>query len=145
MRNFLTITSAEYNEKLAESLRSRELEILAYDFEKRSHEDALVSLANISWTPELEKYKGLSRDTMIMAAKNDGLDEETILLIANLQAKDRHLVNLKAVEVESVKSERQYDSILVALPVGKGRDDAIAAVLQKEAAIIAKETGATII
>lgn len=145
MRNFLTITSAEYNEKLAESLRSRELEILAYDFEKRSHEDALASLANISWTPELEKYKGLSRDTMIMAAKNDGLDEETILLIANLQAKDRHLINLKAVEVESVKSERQYDSILVALPVGKGRDDAIAAVLQKEAAIIAKETGATII
>ena len=47
MRNFITITPTEYNEKLAESLRARELELLAYDFEKQNHEEALVSITSL--------------------------------------------------------------------------------------------------
>jgi len=145
MRNFITITPTEYNEKLAESLRARELELLAYDFEKQNHEEALVSLGNIAWTPELEKYKGLPRDAMISRALNDGLDEQTIKLVSDLDSKDRHELNLRAVLVESSKSERQYDSILTALPAGAERDAALSAVKQKEDARAAAELGISVI
>lgn len=145
MRNFITITPKEYNEKLAESLRGRELELLSYDFEKQNHEDALTLLKDIEWTPELEKYKGLPRDAMLSRAISDGLDEISLKLISDLDAKDKHTLNLKAVLLESSKSERQYESLLSALPAGADRDIALSTVKQKEDARVAAELGISII
>lgn len=145
MRNFITITPEEYNEKLAESLRVRELELLSYDFEKKNHEDALTLLKDIEWTPELEKYKGLPRDAMLSRAISDGLDEVTLKKVSDLDSKDKHTLNLKAVLFESAKSERQYESILAALPVGVERDVALSTVKQKEDARVAAELGVSLV
>lgn len=132
MRQFITITQEELEEKLAENLRSRELELLSYDFEKQNHEEALLALEGIEWTAELVKYRGLPRDAMIARALSDGLDKETIKLISDLESKDKHVLNLQAVIVESSKSERHYDSILAALPEGARRDAALLKVKETE-------------
>lgn len=143
-RQFITVTEAEFNEKLAENLRSRELELLSYDFEKENHEKAILALGDISWTPELEQYKGLPRDAMIVRALANGLSDVDIKTISDLNAKDKHIAEIHAVGVEVAKSERHYDAILTALPAGKTRDDALAAVKVKEDAQKAKQLGITV-
>ena len=82
---------------------------------------------------------------MLSKALNDGLNEQTIKLISDLDSKDKHALNLSAVLVESSKSERQYDSILNALPAGLERDAALSAVKQKEDARVAAELGISVI
>lgn len=133
---FLTITQEEIDKKLAESLRSRELELLSYYAEKKSHEEILATLADIDWDETNIKYKipGITRDRFIAMAKDDNLDSETIQHIARLHAKEQHKHALEAVAIETGKSERSYASVTSELPEGKRRDDALAAVLAEEAA-----------
>lgn len=143
-RNFITITQEEEDERIAESLRSREKELFDYDFEKKGHEEALAALGDIEWTDELKEYKGLTRDVMIARATANGLTEQTIKLISDLMAKDKHSHEIHAINLETSKSERHYDSILKALPEGKRRDDALLKVKDKERAQKAKQLGMTI-
>lgn len=140
-RQFITVTEDEYNDKLAENLRSRELELLSYDFEKENHEKAILALGNISWTPELEQYKGLPRDAMIVRALANGLSEVDIKTISDLNAKDKHMAEIHAVGVEVAKSERHYDAILEALPQGAKRTAALTRVKAKEDIQKAKQLG----
>lgn len=141
MRNFITITSKEQNEKLAENLRSRELELMSYDFEKENHEKAVVALGNIDWTEALQEYKGLPRDVMVARAMSNDLSPDDIKLVADLNSKDKHLAEINAVNIETAKSERLYDAILEALPEGSERDEALAAVAEKEKLEKAKRLG----
>lgn len=141
MRNFITITSKEQNEKLAENLRSRELELMSYDFEKENHEKAVVALGNIDWTEALQEYKGLPRDVMVARAMSNDLSPDDIKLVADLNSKDKHLAEINAVNIETAKSERLYDAILEALPEGPERDEALAAVAEKEKLEKAKRLG----
>lgn len=143
-RQFITITEDEYNDKLAENLRSRELELLSYDFEKENHEKAILALGDISWTPELEQYKGLPRDAMIVRALANGLSEVDIKTISDLNAKDKHTAEIHAVGVEVAKSERHYEAILQALPVGAKREAALTRVKAKEDIQKAKQLGITV-
>lgn len=141
MRNFITITQEEIDEKHAESIRSRELELLSYDFEKESHEKAIASLGNIEWTDELKEYKGLTRDVMIARALANNLSPAELQLVSNLNAKDKHLHELEAVAIETAKSEKHYDYLVEVLPEGKSRDDAMAKVLINEEAQKRKQLG----
>lgn len=141
MRNFITITSKEQNEKLAENLRSRELELMSYDFEKENHEKAVIALGNIDWTEALQEYKGLPRDVMVARAMSNDLSPDDIKLVADLNSKDKHLAEINAVNIETAKSERLYDAILEALPEGSERDEALAAVAEKEKLEKAKRLG----
>ena len=141
MRNFITITQEEIDEKHAEGIRSRELELLSYDFEKESHEKAIASLGNIEWTDELKEYKGLTRDVMIARALANNLSPAELQLVSNLNAKDKHLHELEAVAIETAKSEKHYDYLVEVLPEGKNRDDAMAKVMVKEEAQKRKQLG----
>lgn len=143
-RQFITVTEDEYNDKLAENLRSRELELLSYDFEKENHEKAILALGDISWTPELEQYKGLPRDAMIVRALANGLSEADIKTISDLNAKDKHTAEIHAVGVEVAKSERHYDAILEALPAGVKREEALIRVKAKEDIQKAKQLGVAV-
>lgn len=141
MRNFITITNKEQNEKLAENLRSRELELMSYDFEKENHEKAVIALGNIDWTEALQEYKGLPRDVMVARAMSNDLSSDDIKLVADLNSKDKHLAEINAVNIETAKSERLYDAILESLPEGPERDEALAAVAEKEKLEKAKRLG----
>lgn len=132
MRNFITITQEEIDEKHAEGIRSREMELLSYDFEKESHEKAILALSDIEWTEELKEYKGLTRDVMIARALANNLSQADLQLVSNLNAKDKHLHELQAVALETAKSEKHYDYLVEVLPAGKTRDDAMAKVIAKE-------------
>lgn len=133
MPGFITITQDEYDEKLAESLRSRELELLGYQFENEGHQKAIADLGDIQWDETTVEYKTLGRDEMIKRALANGLSKAQIEHISKLQALDKHRTESVAVEVESAKSRRHYDNVLVALPEGPRRDAAIAKILAKEA------------
>ncbi len=131
-RTYLTITQDDIDQKVAENLHSRELELMSYDFERANHEAAIAAFGDISWDETTAPYKGLVRDVMITRALADGLDTETIQNIANLNELESHKLNLQAVIVETAKSERHYDSLLAALPEGAARDTAIAVAVNKQ-------------
>lgn len=133
MRNFITLTQEDIDAKLAESLHSRELELLSYDFERENHETAIASLGDIGWDDTTIPYRGLTRDTMIVRAQTDGKDSEFIQQVADLLSLEKHKSELEAVKVETAKSERHYDSILVSLPEER-REVAIAALKEKNQA-----------
>lgn len=130
-RNFITITQKDIDTKMAEQIRSRELELMSYDFERQSHEEAITALGDITWDDKTLEYRGLKRDTMIIRALAAGLDSDAIQRISDLLALDSHKLNLEAVITETSKSERHYDSLLNALPEGEQRDDALAATAPK--------------
>jgi hypothetical protein len=137
-RTFVSVTQAEIDLRLAENLRSRELELLAYDFEQANHLAAIMAFGPIQWEAGTVQYKGLARDAMIARALADGLDSAAIQAIADLNTLDAHKLNLEAVRMETAKSERHYSNLLTALPSGARRDVALAAAAAKEAARIAK-------
>ncbi len=132
-RQFILVTQEEIDAKLVENIKSRELELMSYDFEKANHEAAIVALGNIEWDSTTEAYKGLDRDKMIAKALEDGKDSVEIKKIGDLLALDFHKRNLEAVKTETSKSERHYDNLLVILPEGEQRDIAITAFKAKEA------------
>lgn len=140
-RNFIFAEQTEVDVKLAESIESREQELMQYDFEKQMREEAIANLGGIEWTESNRKYKGMNRDSMIKTALADGLDSVAIGNISDLLALDIEKINLEAVKIETKKSERIYDSYLRQLPEGKRRDDAVAKV---KADIAAKEALTTI-
>ena len=127
-RNFLMVEPTEMNTKIAELIRSRELELMSYDFEAAAHQAAIDALGPIQWDDTTLKYKGLARDVMIARALADGLTGDQITAISNLLALDYHTLNLHAVAIETAKSERHYDNLLATLPAGPDRDTAIATV-----------------
>lgn len=131
-RVFLTVTQEEIDAKVAENIRSRELELLSYDFEHDHHVRALDGLSHLKFDDQTQKYKGLHRDAMIAKAKSDGLDSAAIQNIADLNAIEFHENNLEAVKAERAKSERAYQSLLSTLPEGPRRDTAFAAAKAKE-------------
>lgn len=131
-RKFLTITQAEVDAKLAESLKARELELASYDFEHAGHEKAIADLGDIDWSAGNQEYRGLERDQMITRAIRNGLQTSDISKISDLLALDFHRMNLEAVKTEITKSERHYDSILEQLPEGERRDAALAALKAEE-------------
>ena len=139
MRNFITITPAEVELKLAENLHSREMELMSYDFERDNHEQAIANLSHLEWDETTTPYKGLARDVMIARAIGAGLDSETIKKISDLNTLENHKLNLEAVKVETAKSERHYDALLTALPEGETREAALAAFAIKKAADEAKQ------
>jgi hypothetical protein len=130
-RNFLMVSQQELNIKIAENIRSREMELASYDFEKEHHEQAIAALGDIQWNEATEKYKGLARDVMIARAIADGLDSVTIQTISDLNSLDSHKANLEAVIIETSKSERTYENLVASLPEGNDRDAAFAAVIAK--------------
>lgn len=126
-RTFLMVKPEEINTKIAELIRSRELELMSYDFEAANHQAAIDTLGAIQWDDSTLKYRGLTRDVMIAKAMDDGQSADTIKKISDLLALDYHTLNLHAVAVETSKSERNYDNLLAILPAGPVRDTAIAA------------------
>lgn len=134
-RNFITLTQSDVNAKLAAQIKSRELELMSYDFERATHESGIASLADIAWDDSIIQYRGMTRDQMVASTIADGLTTEQIQKVADLNALDRHLRELEAVKIETAKSERTYNALLAALPEGEARDAAFAAVppVQKQA------------
>ena len=135
-RIFISITQAEIDLMHARSLRSREFELAAYDFEHASHEDAITKLGALDWDASNAKYKGLARDVMIARALDDGLDSAAIKQLSDLNALQTHKINLEAVKIERAKSERSYDATVASLPAGIDRDAALAKVVAEEAAAV---------
>lgn len=130
-RTFLTLTQDEIDLKLAEAIKSRELELLAYDFEQAGHELVVTSIAD-DWTPELEKYKGLTRDQLIKATNNDKVNAITLKKVADLNHKDKAIHEIEAVKIELAKSEKHYENLLSQLPEER-REAAFLALSAKEA------------
>ena len=119
-RNFVFVTQEEIDLKLAESIKSRELEMLSYDMEQASYEQNISTIENdlkvsAQSVPE-HPYKGLQRDSMIVRALADGLSSDEIKKAADLIALENCKLNLEAVKVELAKSERHYDHLLTLLP-----------------------------
>ena len=130
-RQFISLTQDEIDEKVAENLHSRESELMSYDFEQANHEAAIVTLGALAWDDTILKYKGLSRDAMIVRALADGLDTAAIQKVSDLNTLEFHKMNLEAVKTEIAKSERHYDGLKSALPAGLRRDAAMAAAKAK--------------
>ncbi len=130
MRTFITLTQEDIDAKLAESLHSREMELLSYDFERENHEAAIASLGDIGWDDTTIPYRGLARDAMIVRAQTDGQDSEFIQQVSNLLALEKHKAELEAVKVETAKSERHYESILTSFPEER-RETALATFKEK--------------
>jgi hypothetical protein len=136
-RTFLLVDQDEIDARVAENIKSRELELLSYDFERANHEAAIESLGDLQWDETTSRYKGMSRDEFIARALADGLDSATIQKVSDLHALASHRLNLEAVKVETAKSERHYDNLLKALPEGDRRDSAINALkLQTKPAVV---------
>lgn len=131
-RTFLIVTQDDIDERIAESLRSRELELASYDYEQRHHEEAIEALGDLVWPEALKIYKGLPRDPMIIRAMEDGISAADIQTLVDLTALDNHKVQLQAVKTELAKSERHLQTTLTALPAGSRRNAAIAKVLAKQ-------------
>lgn len=132
-RTYLTITQDDIDLEVAKNLRSRELELLSYDFERENHEASIAAMADLEWDETTAPYKGLTRDAMIVRAQADGKDSATIQKIGDLLALDLHRINLEAVIVETTKSERHYETLLTALPEGESRETAMAVVAAAKA------------
>jgi len=139
-RTFLTVTQDEIDERVAQTIRSREFELAAYDFEKESHEAAIAALGNIEWTDATRPYRGMPRDAMVAKALADGLSSAQIQAISDLNSLESHRMNLEAVKIETKKSERHYDKAKIALPAGARRTAAIAKVKDAEAAALVERT-----
>ena len=137
-RQFIMLTQEEIDDRVAANIKSRESELMSYDFEKAHHEEAIATIGNLEWPENLLKYRGLARDAMIAKATADGLDGAAISQISNLMALDYHKHNLQAVNVETSKSERHYDHLLTKLPDGERRASAITRLQAKEEAEKAK-------
>lgn len=114
-RTFIAITQADIDLKLAQSIKSRELELLNYDFEQASHEAVIASSAD-NWDAGTSKYKGLSRDLLIKAVQADGASKATLTRVAALANKDKAAHELEAVKIELAKSEKHLTNLLTLLP-----------------------------
>lgn len=130
-RTFIAITQDDIDLKLAEAIKSRENELLSYDFELASHEATIAAIAD-EWTPELEKFKGLTRDLLIKAAAAENADAATLKKAADLNNKDKAAHERNAVKIELSKSEKHYEYLLSQLPEDR-RAAAFAALAAKEA------------
>ena len=131
-RNFLAVSPDDINKKLAESIKSREMEIASYDFEQAHHETCIAEFGSIAWDGSTEKYKTLDRDAMIARAIADGLNSPLIKKISDLHALEYHKRNLEAVKIELAKSERSYQSLLNSLPEGEIRNAALESLNEKK-------------
>lgn len=131
-RNFLIVTQSEVDKRIAENIKSRELELSSYDFERENHEIAIQNLGHLEWDESTEKYKGLGRDAMIVRAMEDGLDSDAIQKISDLNSLELHRLNLEAVKSEIAKSERHYDNLIESLPEGERRDKAFASIQNEQ-------------
>ena len=120
-RQFVALTQDEIDDRIAESIRSREFELLGYDYEKSGHQSVVTEVdgRGVSWTTETEKYKGMSRDTFIKEAMNDGLTEQQMIDVFDCLRRDAAKIQLKAVEFETKRSEAHYTNSLEALPQGR--------------------------
>ena len=120
-RQFVALTQDEIDDRIAESIRSREFELLGYDYEKAGHQSVVTEVdgRGVSWTAETEKYKGMSRDTFIKEAMNDGLTEQQMIDVFDCLRRDAAKTQLKAVELETKRSEAHYTNALEALPQGR--------------------------
>lgn len=140
-RQFLTLTQDEIDERIAEGIRARELELLGYDIEQAGHEATLTTLADVGeWDAETKEFQGLARDNMIVVARAKGLPEETLTKAATLNHRERTTLNLQAVKIELAQSELHLANLLAQLPEGARRTRAMQAVAAKaSAAQAAKE------
>jgi hypothetical protein len=126
---FLVNNQAEEDKKIARALIARENEIRSYMYEQESHERVISENQGLEYPEHLLKYKGMGRDAIITAALAEGLSEEDVQLALKLVAGDMHRHQLQAVKAELAKSETYYNDLLVRLPEGERRDNAMAAVL----------------
>lgn len=133
-RQFVALTQDEIDDRIAESIKSREFELMGYDYEKTGHQSIIADVEGrgIAWTESTNKYKGMSRDAFIKEAMNDGLTEQQITNVFDCLRCDMAKMQLKAVELETKRSESHYTNALEALPQGR-RAAAFARVKAKEA------------
>jgi hypothetical protein len=124
-RTFLLLNQLEHEDKIMESIKSREQEIAAYDFEHDAHAAAITALGNISWDQSNIKYRGMPREALIATALADGLTSEQLAVIYDLIALDQSKANLEAVKIERGRSERIYAHLLNTIPTGKSSEDAV--------------------
>ena len=122
--SFLLLSQDEMDIQIARSIKAREQELAAYQFEARSHESAIVDLSQFVWADDIIKFRGMQRDQMIAAAMEDGLTDNEIAMIANVTALEQHRHALQAVKIEMAKSERSYLMLLAQLPEGERRTKA---------------------
>ena len=133
-RTFIALTQAEIDVRIAESIKSREYELMGYDFELSAHQAVVDEIGSkLEWTAENEKYKGLSRDQFVRAAQKDGLTAEQIKTVADLLRLDFAKAGLAAVTIETAKSEALYEHAKQMLPPER-REAAFAELAAKETA-----------
>ena len=133
-RTFIALTQDEIDVRVAESIKSREYELMGYDFEAAAHQAVIDEVGvKVAWSAGTEKYKGLSRDQFVRAAHKDGLTDVQIKEVADLLRLDFARNGLTAVAIETAKSETLYEHAKQTLPPER-RAAAFAAVATKEAA-----------
>jgi len=130
-RDFVAVTQDDINLMLANGIKSREVELAAYDHEIENYNSAIAALGDITWDATALKYRGMTRDVMITRAMSDGLTSDQIQVIGDLLTLDTYKLNLHGVQIELAKSEAAYNTLLQALPAGKERDAAFAAAAAK--------------
>lgn len=131
-RTFVAATQDEIDLRIAEGIKAREMELAAYDFERKSHEAAIAALGDLKWDETTAEYRGMPRDEMAARALADGLTSEQIQAISDLNALEAHRVNLEAVKIETKRAEQHYESALTSLPAGARRDAAITKLREAE-------------
>jgi hypothetical protein len=134
-RQFIAITQADVDVRIAESIKSREYELASYDYELAQHDAVIAELESkkLTWDETIAKYQGLSREQMLKAMARDNLSAESLAKIADLERLEYARLSKMATQFELKKSEAHYTHALINLPAER-RTAAFAALTTKEAA-----------
>jgi hypothetical protein len=134
-RQFIVLTQADVDLRIAESIKAREYELASYDYELAQHDATIAEIETkkLAWDENIAKYRGLSREQLFKAMVRDGLDQPTISKIADLNRLEYAKLSKAATQTELAKSEASYEHAKQQLPEER-RPAAFLALTAKEEA-----------
>lgn len=134
--DYIFLTDEEKHDRIAQAMLDREREHFAYELNRLNYEEILKTFKDLpdEWPEEIAKFKGLGSEQLAQALHGDDYD-----LAVQYQLRDRMRHLHKTTCCEQAKGCKVYDALLVQLPEGKNRDDAVQRCKDREAAKKAKE------
>ena len=131
-RTFLTRSSNDDDDHVAENISGREQELWCYYTNIQSYTEQIAAMSDLpdDLVDDLAKFKGKQAE-QIQAM---GATPEQLALATRWNWRERLRVLLVTENAECAKSELAYDALLVALPKGTRRADALARLAARKAA-----------